>query len=276
MPRLAGLFVYPVKSCRGLAVPSATVDALGLVGDRRFLVVDETGRFLTQRSHPRLALVVPALTATTLRLTAAGHGALEVPRTAATPAPALAVTIWRSEHLPAEDCGDDAAHWFSDFLDQRCRLARIGPAFRRPVLKAAARPEDVVNFADAVPFLALSEASLADLNDRLVAQGGEPVPMDRFRPNLVISGCAPYAEDTWLRFRIGDLAFRHAGPCVRCIITTTDQLTAARGREPLRTLATYRRDPAEPTDVQFGVNLIHETLQGTLRVGDPVTLNSTS
>lgn len=272
MPRLAGLFLYPVKSCRGVAVPAAAVDALGLVGDRRFLVVDETGRFLTQRSHPRLALVVPTLTPDALHLTAAGHGTIQVPRAAAGPAPTLAVTVWRSEQLQAEDCGDEAARWFGDFLGLRCRLARIGRDFHRPVLKAAARPGDVVNFADAVPFLALGEASLADLNDRLVAQGEEPVPMDRFRPNLVLAGSPPYAEDTWTRCRIGDLTFRHAGPCARCVVTTTDQLTAARGKEPLRTLATYRRDPDDPTDVNFGVNLIHESRAGTLRVGDAVTV----
>lgn len=276
MPHLAGLFLYPVKSCRGLALPAARVDALGLEGDRRFLVVDATGRFLTQRSHPRLALIAPALSADTLTLAADGHGTLAVPRTAAAPARELTVTVWQSENLRAEDCGDEAARWLGGILGQPVRLARIGPAFHRPVLKRAARPGDRVSFADAVPFLALSTASLDDLNDRLVARGEEPVPMDRFRPNLVLTGCPPYAEDTWTRFRLGDLTFRHAGPCARCVVTTTDQLTAARGKEPLRTLATYRRDPDDPTDVNFGVNLIHETLAGTLRVGDALTVEPAS
>jgi hypothetical protein len=130
----------------------------------------------------------------------------------------------------------------------------------------------VVSFADAYPLLAISEASLADLNDRLLAGGEAPVPMDRFRPNLVLGDCPAYAEDTWTRFRIGDVTFRAAGPCARCLIPTTDQETALRGKEPLRTLATYRRDPEDPADVNFGQNLVHETKSGMIKLGDTVTL----
>ena len=269
---LSGLFLYPVKSLGGCSVTTADVDDLGLVGDRRFLVVDDTGRFLTQRTLPRMALVATALAADTLTLSAAGAGSVTVRRAPDPAAPVRSVSIWKSEGLLAEDCGDDAAVWLSDFLATRCRLVRIGPAFVRPVLKPAARPGDRVTFADAVPFLVISEASLADVNDRLVAQGGEPVPMNRFRPNLVISGCAAFAEDTWPRLRIGGVIFRAGGPCARCIVTTTDQLTADRGQEPLRTLATYRRDAGDPTDVNFGQNLIHETKSGTVCVGDAVEL----
>ena len=118
--------------------------------------------------------------------------------------------------------------------------------------------------------LAIGEASLADLNDRLIARGEDALPINRFRPNLVIAGSPAFAEDTWTRFRVGDITFRTAGPCARCIVTTTDQQTAERGKEPLRTLATYRRDPADPTDVNFGQNLIHETKTGAFRVGDEV------
>ena len=123
-------------------------------------------------------------------------------------------------------------------------------------------------FADAVPFLVISEASFADLNARL----DFPLPMDRFRANLIVTGCAAFAEDAWPRFRIGGVTFRAAGPCTRCTITTTDQLTGERSKEPLRTLATYRRAPAAPTDVNFGQNLIHETKSGTVRIGDAVEL----
>ena len=136
----------------------------------------------------------------------------------------------------------------------------------------AAKPDDAVAFPDAVSFLILSEASLGELNDRLVTQGEEAVPMNRFRPNLVISGATPFAEDTWPRLRIGEIAFRAAGPCLRCQVPTIDQLTAERGKEPIRTLATYRRSPADATDVIFGQNLIHETKSGTIRVGDSVVL----
>ena len=272
---LSGLFIYPVKSLRGCAVASAEVDLLGLLGDRRFLVVDETGLFLTQRTLPRMAQISTALSADTLTLSADSHGAISVPSHSAIgnqhSANPIAVTVWRSVNLRAEDCGDATAAWLSDFLGTRCRLVRIGEKFHRPVLKPAARPGDIFNFADAVPFLVISEASLADLNDRLAARGEDALPMNRFRPNLVVAGApAAFAEDTWPRVRVGEIILRSAGPSARCAITTTDQLTAERGLEPLRTLATYRRSPNDPTDVIFGQNFIHETRSGTLRLGDPV------
>lgn len=270
MPRLTALYVYPVKSLGGVSVERAAVDALGLVGDRRFLVVDEAGRFLTQRTLPRMALIRTALSADSLHLSQEGRGGVTVPLAPDPAAPLRTVSVWKSEGLLAEDAGDAAAAWLSDGLATRCRLVRIGPAFQRPILKPSAAAGDTVSFADAYPFLILSEASLADLNDRLAERGEEPLPMNRFRPNLVVSGCAPYAEDTWARFRIGDMTFRAGGSCARCVMTTTDQETAERGKEPLRTLATYRRDAGDPTDVNFGQNLIHETKTGVLRVGDEV------
>lgn len=277
---LTGLFLYPVKSLRGFAVASAEVDALGLVGDRRFLVVDETGRFLTQRTLPRMARVDTALDATHLTLSAEGAGRVRVilapdpasPELAERAAPLRTVTIWKSEGLQAEDCGAAAAEFLSAFLATHCRLVRIGPAFCRPVLKPAARPGENFHFGDGAPVLVISEASLADLNDRIVANSEEAVPMDRFRPNLVVTGCAAFAEDAWPRFRLGSTVFRAAGASIRCIVTTTDQLTGERGHEPLRTLATYRRAPTDPTGVIFGQNLINETKSGSLRVGDVVEL----
>jgi uncharacterized protein YcbX len=278
---LSGLFLYPVKSLGGCAVPSAEVDALGLVGDRRFLVVDETGRFLTQRTLPRMALIATALDASHLTLSRPASplpslspsSSIRVARASDHTAPLRTVSVWKSENLLAEDCGDHAATFLSDFLAVRCRLVRLGAAFSRPFLKSTARPGDTVTFADAYPFLVISEATLADLNDRLLARGEEALPMDRFRPNLVVTGTPAFSEDTWTRFHLGTVAFRAGGPCARCIMTTTDQATGERtGPEPLRTLATYRRDASDPTDVNFGQNLIHETKSGTLRLGDPVVL----
>lgn len=272
---LSGLHIYPVKSLGGFSVPVAEVDDLGLLGDRRFMLVDETGKFLTQRALPRMALIRTALSADTLTLSAAGAGACAVPRRAALdshPAAIRTVSVWKSEGLLAEDCGDAPAAWLSDTLATKCRLVRIGEKFIRPVTKSAARPGDRVTFADAAPLLIISEATLADLNDRLVAQGEEAVPMNRFRPNLVVTGCPAFAEDTWTRFRIGNVVFRAGGPCARCSVPTIDQETAERGKEPLRTLTAYRRDASDPTNVNFGQNLIHETKTGALRVGDPVEL----
>ena len=284
---LSGLFLYPVKSFRGCAVTAADLDALGLVGDRRFLVVDENGAHLTQRPLPRMALISTELTSTALRLRADGVGEISVPLRALVPATLRTVSIWRSQGLLAEDCGRDVSAWLSTFLGVTCHLVRIGEKFRRPVLDrpvfaatAATAPvddgrvvsADLFNFADGYPFLVVSEASLAHLNDRLVAIGEEPVPMDRFRPTLVVSGCPAFAEDTWSRLRIGAITFRSGGPCARCIVTTTDQFSGERGHEPLRTLTTYRRDPADPSRINFALNLTHETKSGTLRVGDAVDL----
>lgn len=273
MPHVSGLFLYPVKSLRGFAVDAAEVDALGFVGDRRFLVVDRDWQFLTQRTIPAMARINTALDAEHLTLSADGAGAIAVRRASDAAAALRTVTIWRSPGLLAEDCGDEAAQWLTAFLGTDCRLVRIGDKFLRPVLKSAAAAGDVVHFADAVPLLAISEASLADLNDRLAQRGEPPAVMDRFRPNIVLAGCGPYAEDAWPRFRIGALTLRAAGPCARCIVTTTDQTTGERtGPEPLRTLASYRRDPADSTRINFGQNLIHETKSGTLRVGDKLAL----
>ena len=269
--RVTGLFLYPVKSLRGHAVAVAEFDALGFAGDRRFLIVDATGKFMTQRTVPRMACIEARLTAGWLTLSADGAGSVAVSTTAHDAAPLRTVSVWKSEGLQAEDCGPAAAGWLSSFLKVECRLVRIGPKFSRPILKALARPGDTVTFADAYPFLAISEASLAHLNDRIQENHGEPVPMNRFRPNLVVADCAAFAEDAWSRIRIGDAVFRNGGPCARCIVTTTDQFTGERtGKEPLKTLATFRRSPTDPTDVNFGVNLIHESKLGTIRVGDTV------
>jgi uncharacterized protein YcbX len=271
--RLTGIFLYPVKSLAGISVLSADLDALGLVGDRRFLVIDETGRFLTQRTLPRMALVATALDATHLILSTSATNTLRIARASDPAATLRRVSVWKSENLLAEDCGEEAADFLSSFLSVRCRLVRLGAAFHRPMLKPTARPGENVSFADAYPFLVIGESTLADLNDRLVAQGSDALPMNRFRPNLVIAGASAFAEDTWPHLRIGAITFRAGGPCARCILTTTDQASGERdGPEPLRTLATYRRDAADPTDVNFGQNLIHESKSGSLHIGDPVSI----
>ena len=296
MPRVTGLFIYPVKSLRGCTVHSVELDPFGFVGDRRFLIVDSAGKFLTQRTVPRMALIDARLSSGALTLSADGAGSISVPAASDPAAPLRIVSVWKSEGLQTEDCGTAASTWLSAFLGCPCHLVRIGERYSRANLKAAARPGDSVSFADACPFLMISEASLADLNDRIQENQGEPVPMNRFRPNLVVGGCAAFAEDTWTRFCIGPAAtggtapsprsfraeggaapddgiiFRSAGKSDRCIVTTTDQLTGERGKEPLKTMATFRRGSADSTAVFFGVNLIHETKSGTIRMGDGLSL----
>ncbi len=163
------------------------------------------------------------------------------------------------ESLPVSDGTD---RWFSEFLGLRCRLVYLPDESVRPVDPAYGRPGDQVGLADGFPFLLISEASLADLNARLEGS----VPMNRFRPNLVVRGCGPFAEDDWKLVRIGPIAFRVVKPSARCHITTVDQETAATGKEPLRTLARFRRCG---TRVLFGQNLIHDKT-GTLRINDTV------
>jgi uncharacterized protein YcbX len=271
--QLAGLYIYPVKSLRGCAVESATLDELGIVGDRRFLVVDVEGRFLTQRTLPRMALIGTRLDPDHLTLSALGQTDLVVRRAPDPAAPRRHVSVWKHEGIAAEDCGPEASAWLTGFLGVNCDLVRLGHDYQRYVLKSGARPGDAVSFADSCPFLLLGEGSFADLNDRLIAQGEEAVPLDRFRANLIIRGASPGAEDGWRKLHIGTLAFRSAGPCARCMVVTTDQATARRSPEPLRTLAGYRRDPRDPRVVNFGLNLIHESKAGTLRRGDPVDAN---
>lgn len=267
--QLTGLFIYPVKSLRGFAVPAVELDAWGLMGDRRFLVVDANNQFLTQRTLPRMAQIDTALEGGNLVLRNPHHGSAAVQLNE--PGAAVTVQIWR-DTVTAVDCGVEIAVWLSDFLRHPCKLVRTSPNFARPIHKPGAQPEDRVGFADAAPALVISEASLDHLNDRIIENGDEPVPMNRFRPNLVISGCAPFVEDECSALQIGGCRFRAAGRSARCIITTTDQLTGDRGKEPLKTLATFRRDPADSTAIYFGQNLINETKTGTLRLGDPVKL----
>ncbi len=272
MPSITGLFIYPVKSLRGCTLPAAEIDVLGMAGDRRFLVVDELGGFFTQRTVPRMACISTVLSASELTLYADGFGSITVPRASDPLVPVVAVSVWKSAGLLAEDCGDRVATWLSDFLQMKCRLVRIGDQFCRPLLKAAAKPGDVLSFADGSPILVISEASLADLNKRIQRNDGEPVPMNRFRPNIILSACEAFDEDGWASIQIGSVTLRAAGKSDRCILTTTDQQTGARGKEPLKTLATFRRDIEQSSAVYFGANFINESKSGWVQVGDELVI----
>ena len=261
---VTGLFVYPVKSCAGTALRVAEVGARGIRHDREFMLVDAEGHFLTQRQLPRMALIRPARTADTLALSAPG-----MPRLDLTPCRGgerVHVTVW-SDRVAAIDQGPVVADWLSTFLQTPCRLVRqADDAVRLVDREYATQPADEVSFADGYPLLLLSEESVCDLNARLDTR----LPMNRFRPNVVVGGAGdPYVEDTWGRISIGEVTFSLVKACARCAITTTDQLTAMRGPEPLATLATYRR---VARGVLFGQNLIHHT-GGTLRVGDRVRVD---
>ena len=265
---LAEIHVYPLKSARGIRLDASTIDPTGLRHDRRWMIVTEEGRFVSQREEPRLALVVPTIEGDALRLSAPDVGDLRVPlEPDGSELGRRPVRIWQDE-VRALDAGDEAAAWVAASLGAPHRLVHFPRSESRQVDPQFAREGDRVGFADGYAFLLASAASLADLNDRLDV----PVPMDRFRPNLVVRGAAPFEEDGWREVRIGETRFRVVKPCARCVITTVDQRTAAVGREPLRTLAAFRR---VGTKVIFGQNLIHEG-GGTLREGDALHVVATA
>lgn len=244
---ISDLFVYPVKSCGGIALAEARIESSGIESDRRWMVVSDAGRYMTQRELPRMAMIVPALAAGLLTLTAPGMPALEV---ADVPdGPALQVTIF-SFRCSALDAGAGPAQWLSQFLGRPVRLVRCDPRVRRPVDPQLWQGDmDVsVAFPDAFPLLVISRQSLDDLNSRLDA----PLPMNRFRPNLVLEGLDPYEEDRIHGLRAGALRLQMTRPCTRCKITTTDQLTGeASTGEPLVTLKSYRWS-SELRGVMFG------------------------
>ena len=264
MIKVTGLFRYPIKSCAGISLDSAVLDHRGIEYDRRWMVADAMGLFRTQRELPRMALIHPVISDDALTLRADGMADLELPLTSQ--GSRLTVGVW-NDTVEAIDQGEAAAEWLTRFLAEPLRLVRFDDAQDRRVEQAyAVRPGDQVGFADAYPLLIGNEASLAELNTRLA----EPLPMKRFRPNIVVSGAEPYAEDRWGRLRVGDVAIAVVKPCARCAVTTVNPVTAVKGKEPLSTLASYRRAEG---GVMFCENAIHLS-NGILRVGDEVTVEA--
>lgn len=264
MIRVTGLFRYPIKSCAGHSLDEAVLDARGITYDRRWMVADSMGVFRTQRELPRMALIHPTVSGDALTLRAEGMPDLPVPLLA--DGSRLRVGVW-NDKVVAIDQGEAVAEWLTRFLAEPLRLVRFDDAEDRRVEQAyAVRPEDQVGFADAYPLLIGNEASLAELNNRLA----EPLPMRRFRPNVVVAGAEAYAEDTWGRIRVGDVPIAVVKPCARCAITTVNPDTAVKGKEPLTALAKYRRAAG---GVMFCENAIHLDL-GTLRVGAEVTVEA--
>jgi uncharacterized protein len=265
MPKVTALHIYPVKGCAGIEVSGVRLDARGPWLDRRFMVVDEHARFVSQRELPRMALIRTKITPTALLLEAAGMPKLQV--SLATQSDARKrVEIW-NDALPAEPVGASASAWLSDLLGARYELVRFADEAQRPVDPRYAPADSRVGFADAFPLLLLSEASLAALNARLPQR----IPMDRFRPNIVLDDCEPHAEDGYRELRIGEVRIDVVKPCSRCSVPTVDQRSAEIGKEPSATLARYRR---KGNHVYFGQNCIHREL-GMIRVGDAVEVLST-
>ena len=273
MLKLSGIYIYPIKSTHAITLSNATVEARGLQGDRRYMLVDPLREFITARQYPILTQVRTTWLDSGLLLQAPGQQALSV-ESADSQATGPTVQIWESP-CAAVDRGDAAAIWFSQLLGTKVRLVEMTKSCLRRVDPAYGQESDSVSFADGYPLLLTTEESLADLQQRCP----EPISMARFRPNLVLSGAPAYAEDDWQHITISGIRFEVVKACVRCVFTTLDPASGARSpnQEPLRTLATYRRSPQG--GVYFGQNLIPRGLsQGTdtLSLGAEVKVSHAS
>ena len=265
--RVHSLHFYPVKGMRAVDVGRAQVEARGLAGDRRWVVVDGGGRFITQRSHPRLAQIEAAVTPTGLRLSAPGAGAIAVEQPSG--AQRTEITVWKHQ-IDAALADAEAGAWLSRFLGQDVRFAYMDD---RAVRVQSNVWVDAVplSFADAYPVLIATTASLAAVNAEIASAGGAAVPMRRFRPNVVIDCDKAWDEDFWRALRIGGIEFELVKPCDRCVVTTRDQTSGeSMGREPIASLARLRRS-ADPriNGVLFGWNAVPRA-PGTITVGDGV------
>jgi len=274
--RIARLFVYPVKSCAGVELREAVLTETGLDLDRAWMVVDAQGRFVTQRQLPRMALIRPQLKVHEVVLRAPGMLALHL-AIDAVEEPAT-VRIWNDE-VTAYDMGGVAAQWFSDFLEQPLRLVRFDPEQRRLSNRQWTGDAEALNqFSDGFPLLVLTEAAVDELNARLAAAGHGPVGVERFRPNILLSGLPAHAEDGLRQLRIGadaPVQLALVKPCPRCPIPNVDPATGATSPEVLQTLGTYRRNPKLNGAPSFGMNaIVLGGLEQTLRVGQPVAVES--
>jgi uncharacterized protein len=267
-PILTGINRYPVKSCRGQALIAATVEPWGLAGDRRWMIVDADAETVTAREHPRLVLVRPELTEPGLRLTSPDLDDLLV----AVPDGRDLVDVTVHGH-PVRAAVADAGHeWFSKIVGEPVRLVYLDDPTRRAPNPVFSTASDRVSFADGYPLLLATEESLAAVND-LIAAGPHanegPLPMTRFRPNLVVRGAPAWAEDGWRRVRIGGAVFRVVKGCDRCALTLVHPDTAVKGREPIATLARHRKWDGR---TWFAMNLIPDTPGATITVGDDVEI----
>jgi len=265
--KLSEINIYPVKSLSGVSVKSAEIDAYGLQYDRKWMLIDEHNKFLSQRSFPKMAMLKTALSDNNLIISSnqLPVGEVQIPLDPFKYEQIIKVDIW-DDRVDAWRLSNAYDQWFSNALQTNCRLVYMPSSSKRLVDTRYAKKEEIVGFADGFPFMLIGEASLQDLNNRL----STPVPMARFRPNLVVEGSSPYDEDQWHIINIGNNRFEVAKPCSRCTVTTIDIETATPGREPLKTLATYRTFGKK---VMFGQNLLCQ-FGGGINVGDELNVLS--
>lgn len=265
--------IYPIKSLGGISLSESIVEEKGLQYDRRWMLVDENGDFFTQREFSKMATMKVSLEKDNLRVTS-DNQSIEIPFEPNTDE-RISVTVWGSR-CEAVSYDNSINSYFADILQTNCKLVIMPEDSRRLVSQdyAIRKLEDVVSFADGYPVLLIGENSLNDLNNRLF----DPVPMNRFRPNLVVKDSEAFAEDTWKKIKIGDCVFHLVKPCARCVMTTIDQQTGiSDGKEPLKTLSTYRlvKSKDGESKINFGQNLIAENFGVSVKIGDKVEILET-
>ncbi|WP_206486456.1 YcbX family protein [Thalassotalea sp. G2M2-11] len=264
-PISSSLHIYPIKSSAGIALSNAWVDSYGFSFDRRFVVTDTSGQFITARTEPSLCLVQANLTPTGLILTAPNMPILEI-NYGEFSQYYSEVTVW-NDQIASQHCHHDYDAWFSEYLGRSCQLHYFGKQSTRRVKHS----DKQLGFADGYPLLLISQASLDDLNQRL---GQDAVTMAQFRPNIVVANTEPFAEDGWKKIRIGEVTFEVVKPCSRCVFTTVDPHSAKphQAQQPLATLKQYRQ--VASGDVMFGQNLIALN-QGQIKQGDDIEILAT-
>ena len=258
---VSDLMIYPVKSCRGVKVKHAQVESFGLKNDRRWMIVDAQSVMLTQRKFPKMCLIQPVVTEDGLILNHSDMKSLEVVLPIANKK--IDVKVWDDE-CQGHDAGDEAASWLTQILSTQCRLVYFPDEEIRQVDLTYANAGDKTAFSDGFPFLLISQASLDDLNSRL----DKPIPMARFRPNIVVEGCEAYEEDSWKNIQIGDINFRIVKPCSRCVIPSINIDNGEKEDEPIKTLVAYRKLDSK---IFFGQNVIGNT-DGEIEVGMSVDI----
>jgi len=256
------IFIYPIKSLGGIRLSEALVEEKGFQHDRRWMLVDEQGLFISQRDHPQLALLSVELCENDLTVFVRTEktNSINIPLELAN-GPEILVTIWDDQVL-AKVVDPEIGRWFSDYLGIEVNLVVMPESSHRKVDQRYAVHGESVSFADGMPYLLIGQESLNDLNSRLE----RPVPMDRFRPNIVFSGGSPFLEDSLREIKIGEVEFQIVKPCARCIMTTVDQETGKKGKEPLKTLSGYRTLNSK---VYFGQNVV-ALRTGKVKIGDPI------
>jgi len=271
VPTVSGLIYYPVKGCAGVPVPEATVTSTGIVSDRSLILVDRDGAFLSQRKTPAMAVIRPTLADDGTRLALAAPGMDDAEFDVLAEGDRRPVSLFNRWFGTGIDQGDAAAKWFAEVLDRYCRLVRVAPDHDRD---GWGEHPGKVGFADAHAILLTAQSSLDELNRRIAARGATPVPMNRFRPNIVVTGWPdPFTEDRVRLADVGTVALGYSVRAIRCAVPTVAQETGRpAGPEPTRTLADFRRETEFGGGVSFGMKAAVLT-PGHIAVGDEVTVS---